>query len=90
MFRIQPHRPLQAAFKIAPAFGKNVQVNPHPIRTHFEFAVITRPRRIRLQEHFRYIAIPKLIAASVRIGIVEGKQLAVAALESQVENLQSP
>ena len=72
-------------FKSAQPAGKNVEIDPHSIRTDFKFPVEMLPRRIGLQKCFRHIAVPQMIAPSIGVGVIEREELTIAALESQIQ-----
>lgn len=88
---VQEHRSLHAALKICKAAGKNIEIDPHPIGTHFKLPIVPCPRGIGLEKRFRHIAVPEVIAPSVAaIGVLEYIQLPVAAFKSQIQCLRSP
>src|SRR5258706_9244414 len=90
MLRIQPHRTLQPASQVTSSLRKNIQVNPHPVRTHLKLPIIPWPRRVRLEKNFRHITIPELIATPICLRILEQNQLPIPALKAQVESLRRP
>ena len=79
---VEKHRSLHAALKIGKSPGKNVQIDPHSVRTHFKLPIVVFPHGIGLEKGFCHIAVPQVVSASVAIGVLEKKQLAEAAFKS--------
>src|SRR5437763_323952 len=80
----------EAAFKIATASGKDIQVDPHAVRGGFELAIVTWPRWIGLEECLHNIAIPKPVTPAVGIRVIKKKQIPEPAFEPQIKCLGSP
>jgi len=66
------------------------QIDPKAVGTYLEFLVAAQLRRIRLQENFRDIAVPKLIAATIGVGIVKDGDEAIARDKFQVQKIGGP
>ena len=66
------------------------QIDPKAIGTYFEFLIAARLCRIRLQEGFRDIAVPKFIAAPVKIGVIEDGDEAKVRDKFQVKKFGRP
>src|SRR5450432_1466747 len=89
-FLIQKNRALHSALQIRQSPGKDIEINPHPVGTNFEFPVIALSRRVWLQECLGHIALPEMIAASSRAGIGKHEKLPVAAFKSQIQSFFRP
>jgi len=87
---IQCHPPPQLAFQIVFFTRCNVQINPHPVWTDFEFLVASSIRFIWLKKNLSDVSIPQLIAPSVWVGVRKNCDHAVLRPESQIERLRCP
>ena len=87
---IKPDRALYAAFEVAQAARENIEIDPHAVGTHLEFAIIARTRRVGLKEGLGYIAVPEMVAPAVQVGIIKDEQLAITALEAQIKIGRGP
>ena len=66
------------------------QIDPKAVGTYFEFFVAAQLRRIRLQENFSDIAVPKLIAATVKVGIIKDGDEAITCDKFQIQKFGVP
>ena len=66
------------------------QIDPKAVGTYLEFLVAAQLHRIRLQENFSDIAVPKLIAATIGVGIVKDGDEAIARDKFQVQKIGGP
>ena len=87
---IQCHPPSQLAFQIVFFARCDVQINPHPVRTDFEFLVAPSIRFIWLKKNLSHVSIPQLITPSVGLGVRKNCDHAVLRPESQIERLPCP
>ena len=87
---VQKNAPPQTTLQVALLAWCDVQINPKSVRTHFEFLISAKLRRVGLQKNFRDVAVPKLIAAAIGFGIEEHCDDSVLRLESYKECLWRP
>lgn len=76
---------LETALEIGEPRGRDMQINPHAVRSDLEFLVIPFWRRLGLQECLGDIAVPQVITTAARIGVIEDEQRVISANEPQVE-----
>jgi hypothetical protein len=72
------------------ATGENIEINPQTVGANFKFLVVIGTRWVRLKESLGYVTIPKFIAATAGIRIIEDKQVAVTALKAEIERYRRP
>ena len=66
---IEPDRVLKAAFQVSETVGKDVEVNLHAVGANFKFLVIVTGPWVGLKKGFGDVAIPKVIAPAIGVGI---------------------
>src|SRR5581483_7683738 len=87
---IEPDGALHAAFQVLQRTGRDIQVDPVTIGGNLKFLVVPGTRRVGLEKYLGDIAVPEMVAASMGIGIGEGKELAVTAHKAQVKSSCRP
>jgi len=60
------------------------QIDPQTVGTYLEFFIAAQLFRIRLQENFSDVAVPKFIAATARVGIIKDIDDAIARHKFQI------
>jgi hypothetical protein len=66
------------------------KIDPKAIGTYFEFFVAAQLCWIRLQENFGDIAVPKFIAATIRVSIIKDGDETIAGDKFQVKKFVGP
>ena len=51
------------------ALGRDVEIEPLPVGTYFEFLVVFLAKAIGLEEDLGHIALPQIVSPAVRVGI---------------------
>ena len=87
---IDVYAALQTAFYVLKRSVSNFQIDPQAVGAYLEFLVTARLLRIRLQENLSDIAIPKLIAAAVSVGIFEDGDESIASDKFHIEKFWCP
>src|SRR5437660_3650663 len=70
---VQNNAPPQTALQVTFFARRDVQIDPKPVRTHFEFLIPAELRPVGLQKNFRDVAIPELITVPIGLGIRENR-----------------
>src|SRR4029077_1382695 len=81
-----PQSTLQIVFLARP----DIEIDPKTIRADFEFFVTAELRWVGLKKNFRNVAVPKLVAASIGLGIGENSDIPVFRAKSKKKSLRSP
>src|SRR6266481_1586566 len=68
----------------------NIQVNPEPVRAHFQFYVYPRVAHIRLQKRLRHVALPQFVSPPIRPRILKHMQLPIPRKKPQKQRLRVP
>jgi hypothetical protein len=84
------HPASQAAPQVLFLSRRDVQINPESIRSHLNFFIAPRLRRIALQKHLANIPLPQLIPPPPRIRIRKHRDAPIPRHESQVQSLRRP
>src|SRR6266853_1367856 len=83
---INMHGASQTALEVSEPRRRDVEVNPHSIRSNLEFFVEARLTGCGLQKSFSDIVVPEVIAPAVWVGVGEHKKLAITTDKSQVQS----
>src|SRR5260370_30183350 len=81
---------LQPTLQVAFFARGDVQVNPKAVRANFEFLVAACVGRIGLEKSFYDVAVPELIAASVRFGIGKNVDIPITHPKAKIKCLRCP
>src|SRR5258708_207415 len=82
---VQGHSASQAALQIEFFAWRDVQINPHPVRTNFEFLVASAIRLIRLKKDLSDVPLPESVTPSIGLSVRKNCDRTVLRSESQIE-----
>ena len=74
----------KSAFEICQSGGVDVQIDPHPVGSNFEFLVAALKGRFWLKKCFGHVTVPKVVTAAVEVRVVEHEKIAVFAHEPEI------
>jgi len=81
---------MQAAFYVLKRSVCDFQIDPKAVGAYLEFLVAARLLRIKLQENFSDIAVPKLVAAAVSVGAFEYGDESIAGNKLHIQKFGRP
>src|SRR6202022_2407188 len=87
---VDTYATLQATFQVLKRATDDFQIDPKTVGAYFKFLVAAQLFGIRLQENFRDIAVPKLIAATTRVSIINDGDETIARDKFQIEKFGRP
>ena len=87
---IDTYAALQAAFYVLKRSVCDFQIDPKAVGAYLEFFVVARLLRIRLQENFSDIAVPKLVAAAAGFGVIKNGDATIAGDKFHIQKFRGP
>src|ERR1700676_2923609 len=87
---VDTYAALHAAFYVLKRAIGDFQVDPKTVGTYLEFFVAAQLSWIMLQENFSDIAVPKLVAAAVNVGIFKDRDESISREKFQVQKFGRP